>query len=93
MIQAGGEAILFALNKLINVNWNKEGLPHQEYIPLPIYKTGDEFVFSTTLFCFQTHVHRERKSKFVITVGFHYKISYKSNFITFFRYWRKMGET
>jgi hypothetical protein len=44
LIQASGETLLFAINKLINSIWNKEELPDQwkESIIVPIHKKGDK---------------------------------------------------
>jgi hypothetical protein len=44
LIQAGGETILSAIDKLINSVWNKEELPDQwkESIIVPIYKMGSK---------------------------------------------------
>jgi hypothetical protein len=44
MIQAGGEILQPATNKIINSIWNKEELPNQwkESISLPIHKKGDK---------------------------------------------------
>jgi hypothetical protein len=43
LIQAGGEILLSAIQKLINSVWNKEELPDQgkESIIVPIHKKGD----------------------------------------------------
>jgi hypothetical protein len=44
LIQAGGEILLSAINKLINSVWNKEELPDQwkESIIVPVHKKGDK---------------------------------------------------
>jgi hypothetical protein len=44
LIQAGGEMLLFAINKLINSVWNREELPDQwkESITVPVHKKGDK---------------------------------------------------
>jgi hypothetical protein len=44
LIQAGGEILLFAIHKLINSVWNKEGLPDQwkESIIIPVHKKSNK---------------------------------------------------
>jgi hypothetical protein len=44
LIQAGGEILLSAIQKLINSVWNKEELPDQwkESIIVPVHKKGDK---------------------------------------------------
>jgi hypothetical protein len=44
LIQAGGEILLSAINKLINYVWNKKELPDQrkEFIIVPVHKKGDK---------------------------------------------------
>jgi hypothetical protein len=44
LIQAGGEMLLSAIDKLVNSIWNKKELPDQwkESIIVPIHKKGDK---------------------------------------------------
>jgi hypothetical protein len=41
LIQAEGEILLSAIDKLINLVWNKEGFPDQSII-VPVHKKGDK---------------------------------------------------
>jgi hypothetical protein len=46
LIQAGGETLVFVIQKLVNSIWNKEELPDEwkESIIIPIHKKGDKTV-------------------------------------------------
>jgi hypothetical protein len=44
MMQAGGEALMYVIHKLINSSWNKEEMPvkWKEFTVVPVHKNGDK---------------------------------------------------
>jgi hypothetical protein len=58
LLQAGGEALVSVIHRLITYIWNKEELPDQwkESVILPVHKKGDKTVIIILGYhCYQLH--------------------------------------